>query len=57
MDKLSLTIIKWSERKVLAECSRQNQIMGGATRKDISAMDAYIEIINTFINDLYEIKK
>jgi len=57
MDKLSLTIIKWSNCKVTAECSRQNQIMGGATKKDISAMDAYLEIIDKFIKDLYELKK
>ena len=55
--KVVLTKAKWIEKKKLANISRQNQIMDGAKKKDISAMDVYITTFDEIIGDLKKIEE
>lgn len=57
MDKIALLIHKWNEKKETLEEQRQEAVMAGITKKDLSAMDAYIVTFGFFINDLYKLRE
>lgn len=56
MDKLLLTIVKWEDRKRVVQEQMQEAKMAGASKKDISAMEAYVNTFQLFITDLYKLK-
>lgn len=55
-DKINRMIEKWTKYKSRANFHRQEAVMAGATRKEISAMDAYITTYDKIIKDLYSLK-
>lgn len=57
MDKIALLIHKWNEKKEILEEQRQEAVMAGIKKKDLSAMDAYIVTFGFFINDLYKLRE
>lgn len=57
MDKIALLIHKWNEKKETLEEQRQEAVMAGIKKKDLSAMDAYIVTFGFFINDLYKLRE
>lgn len=56
MDKVKLTIAKWDGHKRTAIAQRTEAAIGGAKKKDLNAMDAYIKVFDRFITDLHRLK-
>lgn len=64
MDKLGLTIAKWSEiEKKAQEQREQIAITGGVsgqskgeTKEQLSAADAYLKLFRMFLSDLRKLK-
>lgn len=57
MDKLELTIAKWKTFQKAGDDARQSSIMNGASKKDISAMDAYLATIKRILDDLENLRE